>query len=507
MTVYSQIQIDGNVVPNVTTSTVRKTTSDNNAVSTFTTTINNYIGSYADEWTIGDDVDIYADVDTNPPTTQIFNGVLESIKFNGKGNKEKLVLTGKDYSVRLIDRTVEPEVYNNLPAGSIVKDIIVKYTDDITTTNVENTNTTITRIAFNQIPVFDAVKQLAEQSDSVFYVDNNKDLHFGPRSQTSSGYTFDNTNILKSKFKEARNSVYNEIWVYGDRYLDGYKETFTGTGSTSEYNLIYKPHNTDISVNGVPQKGAVKNMMIENTVSGVDYTVGYDDKLITFQSGTDIGYDATPGSNAPVIMNYMRALPIVKVGKDNESIAKYGKRIKTIQDKNIKDPETAQEILASTLIESATPKKEGQINVKGVVDVTPSNTCIVNVPFHGVNNQIYDILEASYNFTPETQRKEDVLTLKVNKKLPDASDTMKQMLLDIKKLQGADISDSDILTRFEFTTGSFGIRQSGIDVWSIEIGSSFILGHPINGFLGSYATHSLGRWSAGSTLEWSGGYF
>ena len=201
MTVYSQIQINGNVVPNVASSSVRKSTSDNNAVSTFIAIINNYVGSYADNWTIGDGVEIYADVDTNPPTTKIFNGILEDVKFDGRENNERLTLTGKDYSVRLIDRTVEPEVYTNLSAGSIVKDIVFKYTDDITTTNVEDTPTTITRIAFNQTPVFDAIKELADQSNSVFYVDNDKDLHFGLKSQTSSGKTFVNTNIVKAKFR------------------------------------------------------------------------------------------------------------------------------------------------------------------------------------------------------------------------------------------------------------------------------------------------------------------
>ena len=127
MTVYSQIQINGSEVPNVFTSTVRKSTSDNNSISTFSTTINNYVGSYADNWVIGDNVEVYADVDINPPTTKIFNGILEEIKFDGKENNERLILKGKDFSVQLIDRTVEPEVYTNLVAGSIVKDIISNY--------------------------------------------------------------------------------------------------------------------------------------------------------------------------------------------------------------------------------------------------------------------------------------------------------------------------------------------------------------------------------------------
>ena len=68
-------------------------------------------------------------------------------------------------------------------------------------------------------------------------------------------------------------------------------------------------------------------------------------------------------------------------------------------------------------------------------------------------------------------------------------------------------SDSDLITRYQLATGSSGIRQSGLSVWTVPIGSSFILGHTINGLLGSYTTHTLGDWRTGSTLNFSGGYF
>lgn len=519
MAVFSQLQINGSVVPNITQTTVRKSTSQNNASSSFTANINNYIGEFADDYTVGDTVEIFADVDTTPPTTKIFSGILENTDFNGKEQKEKLILSGKDFTARLIDRTVEPEVYNNLPAGSIVQDILLKYTDDITDTNVQLTNTTIDRITFNQTPVFDAIRQLAEQSNSVFFIDNDQDLHFEPKSETSSDLTFDNTNVLQAKFKEKRNSVYNEVWVYGDRYLDGVVETFSGTGSTDVITLLNSPHNTLLTVDGVVQTGGITNMITQNTVSGIDYTVSFLDKTLTFQSGTDIGYNAIPVSGATIVANYKRELPIIKVGKDNDSIATYGKRIKVIQDKNIKDPVTAQQQMATELAENSIPAKEGTINVKGVVDVTPSQTCVVNIPFHNINNQTYDILEASYKFNDLTENKEDVLTLKVNKKLADVSDTIKQMLLDIKKIQGADISTSDILTRFELATGSVGIRQSGIQISTATITQSGLYcfwdggDSTITGTLAS-GTDQKGLFGTGvgspfgpHIVQWSGGYF
>lgn len=518
MAINSQLQLNGSITPGVISMGVIKSTSSNDMSSHFNARITNYAGSFAENFVIGDNIEVFADVDTNPPTTKIFNGILEDIQYKGFEQDETILLTGKDFTTKLIDATVEPEVYTNLPAGSIVQDIINKYVDDISVSGVQLSTTIIPRITFSQIPVFDAIRDLAEKANFVFYVDNNKDLHFEPKAEVSSSLTLDNTNILKANFRERRKGVFNEIWVYGDRYLDGFEETFTGTGSTDVYTLIHKPHNTNITVNGVIQKGAIQEMFATNTVSGVNYSVGYDDRTINFQSGTSIGYSSVPGAGETLIINYKRSLPIVKVGKDNDSIAKFGKRVKVIEDKSIKDPETAQQVLQTALAESSLPTKEGIINIKGIIDVTPSQTCVVDVPFHNVNNQIYEILEANYKFNNSTEATENVLELKVNKKLNDATDTIKQMLLDIKKLQAQDISDSDILTRFEFTTGSYGIRQSGLTVSTRELGSSFILGHPgtnpggvqAGGRLGSVVVSGinfLGDSRSGFTIQFSGGYF
>lgn len=67
---------------------------------------------------------------------KVFTGLVEDIKFKGKAVKETIEVSGRDYSARLMDRTVEPEVYTGLSAGSIVIDIINKYTEGISTSGV-----------------------------------------------------------------------------------------------------------------------------------------------------------------------------------------------------------------------------------------------------------------------------------------------------------------------------------------------------------------------------------
>ena len=510
MTTYIKILINNTEII-VDECKITKVLGDINSSSDFELTINNYKGDYSTDFTIGDEVKIYIQKDVSPPTTQVFLGILEEMITEGEELEEILTLSGRDYSARLIDRTVEPEVYNNQLAGNIVKDIISKYTDNITTNNVSD-GETITRIVFNQTPVFDAIKQLAEQCGFMFYIDNNKDLHFESPGTVSSGYTFDGTNILSTTFRERRDSIYNEVWVYGNRYLDSFSETFTGVAG-SNYTLLYKPTNTSVSISGtipiVIQPGGIYQMTY-GTGSAVKYLVNYEDKKIIMISGTEQGNNLYVWSK--IIIDYMRDLPIVKVGDNQPSIDQYGKRVKVIQDEGIKDPLIAESILFRELEEYSDPIKEGTLKLMNIDNVTPGNTCIVDIPIYGINNVTYKILEADYTFNKETELTGNVLQIKVNKKIPDITDTLKDILLQIKNLKSSNISDSDILTRYKTSIGSFGIRQSGCLVYTRYVGSDYIWGishisHPfvwgVSGsglWLGSYAYPNF-------DLVQSGGYW
>lgn len=478
MVIYTKVEISG-VEINCNNCKITKTLGDNNSASNFTIDVNNYAGRYIGSFNIGNEVKVYTG--TNGSVTPLmFLGILENIDNKGAGESESLTYSGRDYSARMIDRTVEPEVYNNLPAGSIVKDIIAKYTDDITTSNVVD-GVNVTRIVFNHTPVFDAVKQLAEFTDYTFYVDESKDLHFVPKSTTSSGYIFNSGNIIDTSFAEQRDSVFNEVWVYGDRYLDGYKETLAGSAGTSGttgsiYTLLYKPHNTQVTVDSkIIQPGGVFGMTY--SAGSSKYLVNYNDKQIVFVSGTVAG-DNNPGPGSAVIVDYMRDLPIVKMGEDDASVAQYGKRVKIVVDKNIKDPKTAEDIMKKELEKYSDPTKEGNLTIRNVANITPGQTCVVDIPIYNINNTTYDILEAKYKLTKENCLKDQVLSIKVNKKIPDITDTLKDLILKQRQSEGQDMADTDILTRYKTSTGSLGLRASGCKVYTKSIaGDSLIWGN------------------------------
>jgi len=450
----------------------------------------------------------------------LFKGIVENISYEGVELDEKITLTGRDFSARLVDRTVEPEVYTNMEIGSIVRDIIRKYTSNITTSGVMTVpGSPLARIVFNHTPVYDAVNQLAQLADYNFYVDVNKDLSFAPAGSVSSGYTFDSGNSLEDVFQVDRESLFNQVWVYGDRYLDGFQETLTAGSPLggSIFTLLYNPHNTQVRVSGaIIQPGGIDELT-NTPVSGAKYLVNFLDKQIIFTSGTDIGANI-PTSGNQVIIDYQRTLPVVKVGNNDPSISQFSQRNKIIVDKNIKDPLTAAAILKEQLATLANPKIEGNLDVYGIVDVVPGQTAIVNFPNQNINSQTYEIIEAKYAFNTENNLSNRVLSLKLNKRIGDVTDTLKDTILELRRINAQDITTSDVITRFQFATGSYGYQTSGVLVYTrTGLGSSFILGIPNTnpggvgwgGVLGSSTASGvnyLGDSRNALVLVWSGGY-
>jgi len=497
MVIYTQVEVGGNKFDDADYIRVVNSIGVNNSSSNFRCVFPNHNGLHKDDFTIGDELIIYAnktnDIDSLlfPLTfpfdfsTRVITGLIEDIRFFGKEQDEEMILSGRDYTARLQDATVEPVVYNNQEVSVIVKDIMDNNVDGITTEGVDTTSTTLDHISFNHISVFDALKQLADVSGFIFWVDVNKVLNFKQKESIDSGFTLDNTNVLKSTFRESDQDMANEVWVYGDRRLTAWQNTFTADGAGSVFELDYKPHNTSVLVAGstTPKKGGVFQL-VDFAPSGVEYLIDYHNKKIIFVSGTNAG-DNIPVSGDSITVDYDRSTPIIKYGFDRSSIETYGKKVKVIVDKNIKDPRLAKDVLTAELEENKLPKIQGNLSLQGIQILTAGKTVGVNLPNNGITNQTYEIIEVVYEFNKKNNLSEKVMRVKVSKKLKDVIDTIKQLMLDVKKIQVGDISTSDVITRLEASTGSAGVRVKEWYVKTRTIGDCFVLGHPVNGVLGS----------------------
>ena len=387
----------------------------------------------------------------------------------------------------------------------IVKDIIDKYVDDITYTNVNTTSTILPRIAFNQTTVYDGLQRLADLSGYVFYIDTDQDLHFEKKEAIASGSTLDNTNVLEARAITTRKGLSNTVWVYGDRYLTSAPtENLAATGG-SVFNLVYRPHNTRVNYLGVIQKGGIFGDLTE-AGSGTNYLVNFYDRQLIFTSGTNIG-DSIPANGGSILVDYNRDIPIVKVGRDRASINLYGPVTKIIMDKDIKDPRVAMDRVKAELDDGREPPTKITTTLKTTTIFTPGNTATVNLPDYNISSQDYLILSVKYRLTPETSFTESAISLSLNKKVIELTDTLADMYRDIQGLKGADISDTDIITRLETFTGSVGTRQSGLIISTRTLtGSVMIWNSAIYGTWGTDKWGTEGSAFNSWAIQYSGGY-
>ena len=396
----------------------------------------------------------------------ILTGVIEKIQFDGEENYQTITLSGRDYSLRLQDTTVDPIVYTNSEISTIIKDIITDNVSNITTKNVDVTTTTLPRISFNHATVFEAFQQLAELSGFFFYVDHNKDLHFEERENASSGIILDNTNINTATLLTTREGMANDIYVYGGRALAGFEETFTADGTGSVFTLLSKPRNTYVEVNNQPQKGGVFELTTTPT-SGPRYLISYHDRLVIFVSGTTIGYSSIPQNGSSVVILYDRDIPIVKAGTDRTSISLYGKKTKIINDKSIEDPNTALNILKKEL-EKSNPFKGFECTIEGWYNLTPGQTARVTLNDFNIDEDI-GILSVDYNFNKETIHSKQIITIRLDRKIKDITDEITDIRKRLSMVESADKQQSDIITRLEQAVGEFSVVGSYWTVSSNEI--------------------------------------
>ncbi len=299
-------------------------------------------------------------------------------------------------------------------------------------------------------------------------------MNFKEKDNVSSGLTFDNANITQSVFSSSDSSIFNDIKVLGGRQETFANEEFiTGTDNTgSIYTLSSKPYNVGVQLSGAEntlyQPGGIL-FINDPAVDDAKYLVDFNAKQIVLASGTKAGDNTVPIGSI-MLIDYYRSTPLIKTVKDSASITTYGLKKKEITDKNIVDLDEATDVANTYLTEHKDPTIEGILTIHGVVNVTPGETCSVDIPFHDVDNKTYSMISATYIFTPESNFNDEVLSLTVSKKVSDFVDLIKEHELRLRSLETSEVESS--ITNVEVFTGSIGI--SGIcTIIQESIGSGF----------------------------------
>src|ERR1700712_2265228 len=162
-----------------------------------------------------------------------------------------------DYSIDL-DAELVSQSYSNMTVAAIIADILTNFSTGFTGNNV-NCTFTVTAIVFNQVPISQALKRLADLVQYSWYVDASKDVHFFPKYLELAPYNLTDTsgNYLNGTLQTLQDGTQlaNSVKVRGGTYRGPtYADTITVKGSvTSSWVLPYKfdQPTLTISINSV----------------------------------------------------------------------------------------------------------------------------------------------------------------------------------------------------------------------------------------------------------------
>jgi len=135
-------------------------------VGSFELTLQNFEAKYTGQIGVGDKIKIWLGREGSE-LLKTFTGRIEEIEFSSTSTENYLLLRGRDRGEELFRRTVT-KTYENQKAEDVVKDLIDNFTDlkhlRGSTELVENSDTTFTRLEYENTPVFDILKDVAKST-------------------------------------------------------------------------------------------------------------------------------------------------------------------------------------------------------------------------------------------------------------------------------------------------------------------------------------------------------
>ena len=213
-------------------------------VSSFECLLQNWDKKYSPGGTypivVGQDGHIDIGRGTNVP--QIITLRVESIKCESTPNENYIRISGRCWGEKLFRRVVT-KTYDNKKGEEIVKDLLDYYVGlshvRDSTELVENTDTTYTHLEYENTPVWDIIKYIAESSDLAgvigydFRVASDGKFEFFPKNSKTSPVSL-SEKIEVSEYRKDILRIRNRIRVYGCQGknfpadLDSWSESLDG---------------------------------------------------------------------------------------------------------------------------------------------------------------------------------------------------------------------------------------------------------------------------------------
>jgi hypothetical protein len=290
-------------------------------------------------------------------STKIFGGRIATIKQTSINAASGIIyeVACVDYSIDLDSELVQQE-YVNTSVHDIIADFATNFSTGFTVNNVDCAFV-VSDIVFNQVPISQAIKQLADLVQYNWYVDADKDIHFFPKYTMLSPFNLTDTSGNYFNMTLETNSdatqLANQVKVRGGTYQGtSYSDTITVKGNvTKSWVLPYKfdPTTLTVTINGVSKTVGTYGI---DTFSTKDVLYRDSDQSIQVQTARSDS-DTVAFTGTPLI-------PVLAVAADATSIALYTAREKIIEDSSITDINVARQRAVAELNAYKDPLQEAK---------------------------------------------------------------------------------------------------------------------------------------------------
>mgnify|MGYP003132828706 CR=1 FL=1 len=143
-----------------------------------------------------------------------------------------------------VDKRIVARAYTNQTAGDIVRDLITNvFSAEGITAGTIHDLTTVDKMVFNYVNGDRALRMLSEYCNAVWYVDENKALHFYERTSNDAPFTVRDGDVLTNPqpfFDKANFKYRNSQFITNIKNVtDTQNEFFVGDGSRQTFTVGY----------------------------------------------------------------------------------------------------------------------------------------------------------------------------------------------------------------------------------------------------------------------------
>jgi len=443
-------------------------------VSSFELLLQNWNGKYSPNGSIplAVGMDGHIDIGRGSNVPQIITCRIESVKYESTPTAHYLRVSGRCWGEKLFRRVVT-KTYENQKGEAIVKNLMDAYAglshQRDSTELVENTDTTYTKLEYENTPVWDILKFIAGSADKNgvigfdFRVAPDGKFEFFPRNSKTSPVSL-SERIEVSEYRKDIHRVRNRITVYGvaDKSVPSDKDWWTegvtnhleaddaeDTHSNTNYQLV----GTCVYDPPANKKVHVKTVELEAKVSGGTgyYKITYqkeggtETNIVNDESFTNTAYELKQHTGLDIWGDYGKDVTIrfyTRISDGAQTV--YSRKHRTIGDVYYGDWAVAQ--AENTISLDSSYKVKGSYSIK-----TNRGTAEYAIPVLTLANVV------NANLYPEL-----VFWIRVDKTYP----------ITVKLI---DTADKVARKNFE-TTGNkwvqkkFKVGEKNADEWEVDVG-------------------------------------